>query len=93
MPEYWLLTFTGYYITSLLYNVVEVALYVVLLFTPHHQCLTRNGYNVTSRFEFLIVMGLIVATADTLNTSIFSLYCRFMAQAEEKLIGFMTSRT
>ena len=47
LPQYWLLQYTGYYISSLLFNVVHLAFYIVLLNTPHHKCFTESGTNVT----------------------------------------------
>ena len=53
----------------------------------------KSGYNVTSRFEFLIIAGLVTVTADALNTNLLNLYCLVKVQSEERERGGIVLET
>ena len=42
------MSYIGYYVVSLLYNAFLLALYVVAVFSHHHDCLTKSGTNITT---------------------------------------------
>ena len=48
---------------------------------------------MTSRFEFLIIAGLVTVTADALNTNMLNPYCRVKVQAEERDRGIVLETT
>ena len=86
-------TYTCYYIMSLLYNVMLIALYVVQTFTSHQPCLTRHGHNITNGFVNAYGVGLTVIIVDTLNSNVMGIYFRHRVQNEESTFGLVTATT
>ena len=71
-----------YFIAILLFNMVLLAFYVMEVFTEHHECKTKNGANVTLRYEFVFKVGLVILLADATNNLI-NIYLRFKVNLDE----------
>lgn len=83
----WIEHYIGYYLATLLVNVILIALYVVQVISEHQPCLTQDGYNITQKFEMSFKAGLFVLLADVANTNVVEIYYRFQVQLEEQKFG------
>ena len=45
--------------------------------------MTKSGHNITNRFEIMFNAGLIVLSADIVNTNFINIYSRLKVQVEE----------
>ena len=81
------MTYSVYYICSLLVNVLLTALYVVQVFTSHAACLSQTGNNITYHFEVAFYVGLVPLIAEILNSNIYAIYHRQKVEQEEKTFG------
>ena len=63
-----------YYFTKLFYNLILLALYIVQVFTPHQECLSLSGHNITDNFYHAFLLGFIVLAIDFFNSSFLSIY-------------------
>ena len=86
-------TYTCYYILSLLFNVMLIALYIVQTFTSHQPCLTKHGHNITQSIVNAYGVGLVVLSVDTFNANVLGVYFRFLVQREESTFGLVTATT
>ena len=66
-----------YYIISLLFNVLLIALYSVQTFTKHEDCYTQSGVNILHDITLAFRVGLIVIVVDTIHSNIISVYVRY----------------
>ena len=74
-------------------NITLLSLYAVQVFTPHHECLTRGGRNITDNFELAFLLGFIILAADFINSSFMTIYYRYKVQQEERYYSFASSFT
>jgi len=82
-----------YYFCQMLVNALLLSVYIVQALSEHHPCLSKNGHNITLRFEFSFKLGMLVLFIDSVNTSIVEIYYRFRVQYEENLNGVVSSGT
>ena len=65
-----------YFITTLIYNSVLATIYLLLVLTEHPDCLTKSGANIATNLEFAFMLGLLVLSADIINSNFMSIYFR-----------------
>ena len=65
-----IMNYIGYFIVSLLYNIILLALYIVQASINHRDCTSDDGVNVTSKYQTSFVIGLNILALDFVNTNI-----------------------
>ena len=75
------MSYLSYFIVILLFNLLLLSLYVVEVSTEHHACKTRNGRNITTKYEFVFQAGLIILLVDSIN-NLFNIYLRFKVEMD-----------
>ena len=65
--------YMAYYFANLAYNAFLASVYTVMVFTPHHPCLSSGGYNITDRIDILFTLGYCGLIGDFVNTNIIGL--------------------
>ena len=65
-----IMNYIGYFIVSLLYNIILLALYIVQASINHPDCISTGGVNVTNKYQASFVTGLIILALDFVNTNI-----------------------
>ena len=87
------MSYIGYYVASLLFNAFLLAFYAVAVFSSHHDCLTKNGTNITTWFEFMFRSGLVLLGLEIVNSNFCNIYYRFKIQLEERELGLSCKST
>ena len=77
------MSYIGYFIVSLLYNIVLLALYIVQTSVKHSQCVTSAGVDVSARYQRSFEVGLVILFIDFVNSNIVQIYAKFKKQLED----------
>ena len=76
-----------YFVFHALFNILLITVYLVQVVIDYPPCLSATGVDIEAKFSFALILGIVIISADILNSNCFVVYFRYSAMLERQFIN------